>query len=387
MSDPHTASTATLRAGGIAHWSFVLVAAASFALGCPPEKPSERADSEKSEPSAASEPTGPGEYARRGDREILATVDGEVIARSDLERLLERLPEYARARLRASLESEGARRQYLRSLVQFEVMADRAERQGLGGAPEVRDALKSAVAERAIRDELRSRVSLDDVSEDEIEAYYRENAEEYRQPERRAGLVLATESRDRARRIRDELAGVEGSVEERIRAFRTRASRASVDSASARNGGDVGWIAAPELEEAQPERPRVADVIFGLDEKGEVSNVFRVGDRWYVAMWRDRRSASRRPLADVASDIRSKLYERRRRRERDKLVEAWRDDADIEIDDSAVERLEAPAPRRRSRIEEIPVRTPENVSGQKIGGQKRDDQKKDEQKSRELEED
>lgn len=323
----------------------VLVVAVTAA--CAPESPAERAG--PGEMAAERAASGPG----TGGESVVLSVDGETTTRREFDRQIEQMPDYVRARFK----SADTKKDLLAALAQFEVFADVAERRGLGESPAVRSALESELERRVVREAVRDRVSIDAISESAVESYYENHPEKYREPERRAALVVATESSDRAHLIREDLLEVEGGVDERIERFRSTASRRSVDPTTAQRGGAVGWVRPPEHEEEYPE---IASTVFDLDERGVLSDVFRVDDRWYVATWRQRKEASRQPLEEVASEIRTRLFDERRRELREQVLSEWRSKTEAEISDDLRERLEAPEPPRRTREAEIPIRTAES---------------------------
>jgi len=326
--------------------AFVALVPSWFGPACAPEAPSERAATGQ----VASDPPS----ASRGAGEsVVLSVDGETISRRRFDRQLQQMPEYVRARFK----SGDKKHHLLGALAQFEVLADVAERRQLGNSPEVVDALESALHHRFLREAVRKRLSIDEISESAIERHYREHPEKYRTPRRRAALVIATESRRRARLIREELAEGSGKPETRIDRFRRTASRRSVDPKSSGRGGSIGWVRPPREE---GERPEVARAVFGVEDRGEPSEVFGVGDRWYVATWNRREAERREPLEEVASEIRTELFEQRRRKLRERLTSEWRQEVTVDLSKSLDERLDAPDSPRLGRTSEIPIRTVES---------------------------
>jgi peptidyl-prolyl cis-trans isomerase C len=330
-----TTDTTTTTAG---RW--LVLAAAVLLTGCPPEKPSEIEGRMRAAGSGARQASG---------QAVVARINGEPVHREDLERRVENLPAYVRARYRTVEKQQ----EYLASIVQFEVLADVAERRGLGEHPSVRRAIEAELADRILDQTLRRELSMEDIPKEAVEEAYRDRAEEFRTPEQRRGLVLATGSKARAERLRTEL--VEQtfeSVDERLREFRRLANAVSSDPVAARQAGDVGWI---EPADEQSDHPELAGVLFGLDERGEISEVFAAEGRWYVATWAARRPASEQDLREVSRDIRTDLYEQRKATLRDELGDRWRAEVETQVDDGLADRLDRPDPPRLRRKEEIPI--------------------------------
>lgn len=319
---------------------------ALMVVGCPPTRPSERGD----RTGTVGESDGP------TDRQVVARVNDERLSIAELERRIEELPEYARARYRTA----GKRQEYVKSLVRFEVMADIAESRGLGDAPEVRDGMEAALQRDLLESKLREKVSVNDVSEEAIEARYEENRETYRTPAQRRTAIIAAESRSRLESLRESLVEREyESIRKKVKRFRTLAARESVDPETNRKGGFLGWVSEPE---ADGDHPDVARVVFASDEKGTITRIFEYGDRWAIALWDRHRDAEVESLDDVARSIRRELYEERRRETRESLLDEWRSDAEVEVDEGLEERLEAPAKSESvTRMEEIPLVAPSEL--------------------------
>ncbi|MFB6262082.1 MAG: peptidyl-prolyl cis-trans isomerase [Bradymonadaceae bacterium] len=314
----------------------VLVAAA--AAGCPPTRPAESWRPDQGE--------------RSRDRRRAAVVNGETITLGELEGRLEALPAYVRAEYR----TVERKREFLKAVAKFEILADRAESRFGRSPPEARWSMKETIAERFLREAVGRRVTMDAIADRAVETYYREHLDRYRRPAQRRAAVIETVSRQRAEYLRAKLTGHQRSKPiERVEAFRTLASRRSVDPGSAKRGGDVGWIAPPD---EQPADPALSRAVFALEEKGRVSELFRPAkeeNRWAIATYYKKRPASRRPLDEVARDIRTKLYEKRRAETRRQLLERWRERTDVRVDADLADRLEPPESRPPAGPGEIPL--------------------------------
>ena len=334
----------------------LLAVAVGVGGACAPTKPSE-----ETRPGGESDPgSGADDRAKAGNekrRTVVARLNGESFTLAELESRLDRLPAYIRTRYQGpGGDGDGPvekKQEYLRGLVQFELLADVAEARGLGDHPHVRHMMKQSLADRAVQKKLRREVSMSDIPEEDIEQRYREHRDQYRELEKRRTLAVVTGSRGRAERLRERLAtrGYDGT-DHKIEVFRRVASRASVDPSSARRGGALGAVLPPS-EETQ--YPAVAEVVYGLDGRAELSEVFRVDDRWYVAMWARRREASTTPLAEVERKLRTELHEERKAELRDEQTAAWRQEATIDRAEGLISQLEAPEQPRKVRTDEIPI--------------------------------
>ncbi|MBW3196698.1 SurA N-terminal domain-containing protein [Marinobacter nauticus] len=98
-----------------------------------------------------------------------------------------------------------------------------------------------------------------EVAEDELRSYYEERAEEYAREERRAAHILVEAG--------DEGQATLATIQQRLEdgeSFAVLAEEYSVDTVSAQEGGDLGFAGRGVYDEA------FEDALFGLDE-GEVS--------------------------------------------------------------------------------------------------------------------
>ncbi len=163
------------------------------------------------------------------------------------------------------------------------------------------------------------------LSPDKIEGYYRQNLDKYSTPEeiRLSMIVLRPESADgspdsvrsAASEIRQKLA--DGAD------FAGMAQMYSQDS-TAELGGDWGWIDRKTLT---PELNRVA---FSL-KPGELSDVVRVGNAFYILRVEARKAAVTKPLAEMRDEIGQKLKEQERLRLQQQWIDSLRRKAYVKI--------------------------------------------------------
>lgn len=310
--------------------NLVGLAALVVAAGCAPEKPSEADD-----PHRATAAQG-GMTGELSDESVV-TVDGEAVTLADFDERIDQLPEYARARYSGA----DRRKSYLQSVAHFEVMADRAEAGEFDNRPEVLEALKDELA--ALRLEQLARDEADaNVDQAAIEAYYDEHRDEFEEPAARRAAVIPADSRREAERVRERVERrlEEADGDEAVEVFRTMAATHGVEPAVAREGGDVGFIEAPE---ADPNDRKLAEAIFSLSEPGEPTEVVSFDDRYAVATFFDERDAERAPLEAVASQIRRRLTDERLDERRARALDRLRDEADLDVDRDRAKRADRPA--------------------------------------------
>ncbi|QDG51936.1 hypothetical protein FIV42_14670 [Persicimonas caeni] len=314
--------------------------------GCAPEKPSEaqlRGEIDRSEqPKATAEI----------EKEPVVVVDGEEITLGEFNRRLQALPEFARARF-ATIEKK---KEYLDSIAQFEVMADVAEEEGLGTRAAVLSAMKDTLAERLLSEVIHERLSMEDIDEAAVEQYYEAHRDDFHTPKARRVALIEFDTRDNAEKARGRILEQMATAEEPIIEFRKAAARYSTDRAVAREGGDIGFVGAPDTE---TQRPAVAEQAWALAQQGQVTPVFAVDGGWALATFFDERDEHVTPLAEASGEIRNKLYEKRKQQLVDDYVAELRQKATIERHPKVAEGVEAPEKLGTRRAEDIPLRTEE----------------------------
>lgn len=163
------------------------------------------------------------------------------------------------------------------------------------------------------------------LSPDKIEGYYRKNLDKYSSPEeiRLSMIVIRPESADgspdaarsAASEIRQKLA--DGAD------FAGMAQMYSQDS-TAELGGDWGWIDRKTLTS------ELNNVAFSL-KPGELSDVVRVGDAFYILRVEAKKAAVTKPLAEMRDEIGQKLKEQERLRLQQQWIDGLRSKAYVKI--------------------------------------------------------
>lgn len=323
---------------------------ASGALACAPEKPS-KAKLEGNETSESAQDKATIEASP------VAVVNGEEISLAEFNRRVRELPEFARVRYATVAQQQD----WLDSVAQFEVMADVAEKKGMGERPEVYFALKQAMADQLIEDIVREKLSMDDIDEVAIAAYYQAHKADFERPEARRVVLIEVGTREEAARIRERvLVEMERAEDSAANAFRRAAASYSTDRAVGIKGGDIGFIspgeALAEADEAQQKRARIAEAIAPLEQIGELTPVFALDPGWGLATFIEERAAEVTSMDEAASEIRQILYQERREKIVAEFIASLRKDATIKTFPEVIDAL-APAPKPAARdISEITLR-------------------------------
>ncbi|MBI4463043.1 MAG: peptidylprolyl isomerase, partial [Acidobacteria bacterium] len=156
------------------------------------------------------------------------------------------------------------------------------------------------------------------VTPQEIEAHYQRNRESYRVPEQvrfrhilfRFPAVASEEQKEEVRRkaarVRAELA--------RGRDFATLAQQRSEDTATAEQGGDVGWVQRGQVV------PALETVLFSLAE-GALSEPVEVDYGIHIVRVTGHQQARVKPLEEVRTEIEPMLGQQKNQQEALKLAQ------------------------------------------------------------------
>jgi peptidyl-prolyl cis-trans isomerase C len=253
----------------------------------------------------------------------LARVDGVVITVGELQERLNKMSPYIRARY-TSLEQK---KEFLDSLIRFEVLAREAQRRGLDQDPEVVRTAKQVMIQKLMRDEFEVKLTPESVTDAEIKAYYDAHQDEFVKPEEVRAAGIMVKSKDQATRVAAEAAGEAGQTN---KGFRDLVAKYSADDDSKLRGGDLRWMTLDfkDLPKA------LTTGAFALANTGDVSGVIDDGKgSFWVLKQTGRRKAMTRTLDEASQQIRNKLYRERRVDAQKQFIDVLRSKTKVEIDD------------------------------------------------------
>ncbi len=257
---------------------------------------------------------------------VVARYGSGVLTEDELIAALSRLPVHSRL----SMTPE-ARRRFVDGYVLNELLFAEGKAQGLDRDPEVqrqvRELEKRLVVQKLVR---RYQQEVPPVTDAEVRASYDEHPERYSTTTIRARHILL-KGEETAKEV---LAEVRKDPDR----FAEIAKERSVDKASARRGGELGFFGrgrmVPEFEAAA----------FALREPGELSGIVRTPYGFHIIQLEERREGKPRPFEQVAAQIRRTIRNRRVRERTEKAYAELRQKAGVEIDDAAIERAAARVP-------------------------------------------
>jgi peptidyl-prolyl cis-trans isomerase C len=299
--------------------------AAVLALGCHKNE-----DTTAPVPTTANAPGAPGQPSTQSAEElktVLAKIDDVQITLAEFQERINRQSPYIRARY-TSLEQK---KEFLDSLVRFEVLAKEAYRRGLDKDPEVVRTMKQVMIQKLIRDQFDSNAKQNAdslVSDAEMKAYYDANVGEYVKPEEVRVSAIIVKNKAQADRVAIEARGDAGKTN---KGFRDLVMKYSADEETKLRGGDLRYLDATTKDVPAP----VVKAAFTLFNTGDVSTAVDAGNgTFYVLKQTGRRKSVTKTFEDAKAQIRNKLFRDKRLQAQKDFVDGLRAKSKIEINEA-----------------------------------------------------
>ena len=257
-------------------------------------------------------------------RTPLAKIDDYTITLAEFQERINRQSPYIRARY-TSLEQK---KEFLDSLIRFEVLAKEAYRRGMDKDPEVIRTMKQVMIQKLMRDEFDTKVTADTVADAEMKAYYDANLAEYLKPEEIRVSAIIVKNRAQADRVALEARGDAGKTN---KGFRDLVMKYSADEDTKLRGGDLRYFDTTTKEVP----PNVVKAAFQLYNTGDVSTAIDAGNgTFYVLKQTGRRKSITKTFEDAKPQIRNKMFRDKRLQAQKDFVDGLRAKTKIEINEA-----------------------------------------------------
>jgi peptidyl-prolyl cis-trans isomerase C len=248
----------------------------------------------------------------------LAKIDDVTITLGELQERINRQSPYIRARY-TSLEQK---KEFLDSLIRFEVLAKEAYRRGLDKDPEVVRTMKQVMIQKLMRDEFDAKITAESIAD-----------ADYVKPEEVRVSAIILKNRAQAERVANEARGEAGKTN---KGFRDLVGRYSQDEDSKLRGGDLRYFDAATKDVPGP----AVKAAFALFNVGDVSGAVDAGNgTWYVLKQTGRRKSMTKSFDDAKPAIRNKLFRDKRQAAQKDFVDGLRTAAKIEINETNLARV------------------------------------------------
>ncbi len=280
-----------------------------------------------------------------GESKVVAKIGDAKISLADFERQLGAQSAFSRSRY----GSTERKREFLDTLVRFELLANEAEAKGHGAHPDVVTVRKQAMVRQLMAKEVRALVKMSDIQPADIKGYYTDHKSEFDKPaQTRAAHILIADEKEALTLHAEVVAALEGKPLKAREIFAEFARSRSADVVTRAAGGDLRFFTLPGGAARPDDAPNVPDVVaiaaHALAKVGAVSPALVKSDAgWHLIQKTGFRRPFKRDLADVSTQIRNKLFRARKGKAMEKYVADLRAKATITIDDAVLSNAKLPA--------------------------------------------
>jgi peptidyl-prolyl cis-trans isomerase C len=308
--------------GGIVGFSFALVGAGF--IGCQKKDGDQKQIAPVTGEGPGAAPQSPEEL-----KAPLAKVDDVVITIGEFQERINRQSPYIRARY-TSMEQK---KEFLDTLVRFEILAKEAARRGFDKDPEVVRTMKQVMIQKLMKDEFENKVQPDDITEAEMQAFFKEHADEYNKPEEVRVSAIILKNKGSAEKVAKEAIGDKGQSN---KGFRELVAAHSVDETTKIRGGDLRYFSRDTTEIPKP----VVEAAFSLNKTGDVAGPIDAGNgTFYILKQTGRRKALSKSYEDVKRQIQNRIYRDKRTLSQQTFIDNLKKNAQIMVYDDNLKKV------------------------------------------------
>lgn len=257
---------------------------------------------------------------------VIAKVNNQPITLEDLNSEVEIFNSYIpEDKPNEKVDTRDKKIAYLKNeMVRRALFAQEAMHRGLEKKEDVQKAVENFKQSLLVSELVKTETANTEVTSAEIEDFYNRSKESLKEPEERRirEIVVATEVD--AKDILIEL--LKGSD------FATLAQTRST-SASAKNGGDLGYIKKGETKKS----PQFEDIAFSSTiELGRTSNYFKAPEGYCILKFEAKREGKVKTLSELWDEIKNGLTFLKQQQKIEELIGKLSRDAKIEVIESAI---------------------------------------------------
>jgi peptidyl-prolyl cis-trans isomerase C len=262
-------------------------------------------------------------FARRTNAGMLPRTEdeGKAFRRAALDEMIDRMLVFAAAQQAGiSVPAEKVDREILRLKAEYHgANFDEALAEGQLSQQELRERTRNRLmVERYFVEEIFSRVAVTDA---EVEAYFKDHADELARPEQVRAAQIIVKTPEEARRILGEIRSKGMSFDEAARRYSL--------SPDAKVGGDLGYFGKGMM-------PQVFDQACFALAPGQVSEVVASEYGFHLFKVLDKRPAEKRSLEKARAEVDRILLRKKREEAQKAAVQALRAKAHVKIDEAAL---------------------------------------------------
>ncbi len=243
--------------------------------------------------------------------EIVATINGEVLTKTQFDRMWNDLP----AEMQKSYMSAGGKLQFLDNYIRKRLVIQEALKEGFDQREDVKFQVDRAMEDALFEAYVRQVISREVVTDAEIRKFYEEHATDFKRPKMvKARHIVATSDGLGVNNTTDSNAASPSEAHEKMvnirrqletnpESFSDLAMQFSEDSA-APSGGDLGWFSKGKMV------PEFDEVVFDM-EPGEISPVIESRYGYHVVLVEDVKPEGMIPFEEAKETIHRQLLKTR----------------------------------------------------------------------------
>jgi peptidyl-prolyl cis-trans isomerase C len=258
--------------------------------------------------------------AGQGSGEVVATFGDGKLTSDELVVELQRLPQ----RSRSMMDAE-ARKRFVENFVLNELLYSEGMREGLGTDPDIERQVNDLRRRLVVQRVVRKLQDMAPVTDEQVKTYYDTNADRYSTTTIKARHIL----------VKDEAKAKElqAQVKQAPDQFGDLAKANSVDTASARKGGDLGFFGRGRMV------PEFEAVAFSLKTPGEISEIVKTPYGYHIIQLEERRDGEQKPFDQVKEQIRATLRNEAMQAKTKEFYDQLKGKANLQIDEVVLERV------------------------------------------------
>ena len=242
--------------------------------------------------------------------------------------------------LRQRYQSLDRKKEFLDSLVKFEVLAHAAEKEGLQNDPDVQMTMKKAMVQKLVSKKFAEGDASKDVSDADVQKFYDEHKDDFVKPSRVrvAGVLVGATDKDRAQKsaqAKKLLAQLKAAEKKDPQAIQALARTSSDDVATKASGGDLGFRSQEEFEKQFG--AALGAAAFATKDGEDV--VVETQQGFWIIRVTGRQDGITRTVDQVKPQIQSRLQREKRTKEFDEYVKKLREEAKITVNDAELEKV------------------------------------------------
>jgi parvulin-like peptidyl-prolyl isomerase len=261
--------------------------------------------------------------------QVVAKVDDAVITVGDVQERINKQSPFVRARYTTNEK----KKEFLDSLIRFEVMANEAERRGYDKDPEVLRVMKQQMISKFLQKDFESKLKVEDVPDADVDKYYKEHPAEFNQKDEVRVSEVAVKDKGKAdkayaeARALPKAAAMPATPDQKQ--FKDIVTKYSDDDEAKTRAGDLGFF---DKETTRYPKP-VVEAAFKLAEVGDVAPPIKTDKGWSVIRLAQKRPGFNRPLSEVKRQIQQRLFRDTRTKAMDNFVADLKKKSKIEVKD------------------------------------------------------